>query len=351
MQPRAFINDQVTIGVRLHNRSALPVPWLHVRDGVPVEIGANAFHQAITLGPHETRELQYSVHVNRRGRYRIGPLSVYTGDVLGLTSTTKQEGRSEWLTVYPKIVPLAQLGLPSRSPLGSLREIQPIFEDPSRVRGKRDYVGGDSLRRVDWKTSAVLQRLQVKQFEPSIALEAMLFLDQDRRNYDRMTSLDDIELAIVVAASLANWIVSNKESVGLVTNGLDPQPVEDGAPGESGGAPFEALPPRKGRGHFSHLLEVLARTRHAPADSDFAALIRRERVKLSWGTTLIAITGQMTDALLEELLQAQRRGLNGAIVLCGRITWNYLQHKARAARFGIQMYHVPSQRDWNLHFE
>ena len=54
---------------------------------------------------------------------------------------------------------LTSLSLPSHSPLGTLRHTQPIFEDPSRVTGKRDYISGDSLRRVDWKATAATGRL------------------------------------------------------------------------------------------------------------------------------------------------------------------------------------------------
>jgi hypothetical protein len=90
--------------------------------------------------------------------------------------------------------------LPSRSPIGTLRHTQPIFEDPSRVRGKRDYTTGDSLRRVDWKATATTGRLQVKQFEPSIALETALFLNLNADEYLQRTRLDATELAIVIAA-------------------------------------------------------------------------------------------------------------------------------------------------------
>lgn len=352
MPPRAFINDQFDIAVRLRNRSALPIPWLYVRDGVPVEVGADAFHQAIALGSRESRDLRYTVRVNRRGRYRIGPMMVQVGDVLGLSHPARREGVSQWLTVYPKIVPLAELGLPSRSPLGGLRETEPIHEDPTRMRGKRDYLSGDSLRRVDWKASAAVNRWQVKQYEPSIALEAMLCLDLNRHSYDRMTSLDDIELAIVTAASLANWVVGAKEAVGLATNGVDPAVDEAGNPRRGvPGAPVAPVPPRKGRAHLTVLLEVLARLEVAPAERDFAALVREQRARLAWGATLVVITGRVSDALLEELIAARRGGLNVAVLICGRYTADFRPFKARAARFGITAQHVLPQRDRNLSFE
>ena len=88
--------------------------------------------------------------------------------------------------------------------------------------GKRDYTAGDSLRRIDWKSTAAVGRLQTKLFEPSIALETVLFLNLNSEEYHYKFRYDASELAIVVAASLANWIIGQKQSVGLVVNGSDP---------------------------------------------------------------------------------------------------------------------------------
>ncbi len=113
--------------------------------------------------------------------------------------------------------------------MGTLRHHQPIFEDPSRIFGKRPYVSGDSLRRVDWKATASTGQLQVKLFEPSIALETEIFLDLNTEAYEFHSRASATELAIVVTASLANWVVRARQSVGLVTNGLDPL-AQDGLP-------------------------------------------------------------------------------------------------------------------------
>lgn len=347
MNPRAYLNDRIDVRLQVRNRSRLPAPWLRVRDSVPVEVGPDSINRAISLKGKEMREFHYTMLANRRGLYRIGPVSLYAGDVLGLDDVLLRQAVVQTLTVYPKIAPLSELGLPSRSPLGSLRETQPIFEDPSRVRGKRDYTAGDSMRRVDWKTSASIGRLQVKQFEPSRSLEAMVLLDLNRANYDRLTWADDTELAIVAAASICNWVVSRKEAVGLATNALDP-----GIMGEASAvaklAPFQAIAPAKGRGHFMTALDVLARARAADPPDDFISLVQRERVKLAWGATLVFVTGTMTDALFEEIFKAQRSGLNASIVLCGRTVDGLKQWRQRAAYFGVPLYHIVPQREMNV---
>ena len=196
--------------------------------------------------------------------------------------------------------------LPSRSPLGTLRHTQPIFEDPSRVRGKRDYMAGDSLRRVDWKATASTGRLQVKQFEPSIALETAIFLNLNADEYAPRTRLDATELAIVIAASLANWIVGKRQSVGLSVNGVDPIGTEDKA---------QALPPRKGRAHLTRILDVLARVRSAPP-TPFAQLFQYEAARLPWGTTVILITGRHRRGVVRRDLSRAPRRLERRVDSC-----------------------------------
>ena len=330
---RVFPGEKVPVQLELTNASRLPVIWLRMRDSVPVGMGVSQYQEVVYLAGKEKRNYGYVLQPLRRGYYQVGPLTLYSGDVLGLQDTQRREGNADFLTVYPKIVPLTRPDLPSRTPIGSLRHKQPIYEDPSRVFGKREYQVGDSLRRVDWKATATLGRLQVKQFEPSISLETLVLLDMCREDYDSQRWIDATELAVVVAASLANWVVGQKQSVALATNGKDPLGAE---------APIE-VPMRKGRGHLMRVLDVLARveaTDAMPCDE----LLRRERTRLPWGTTVAVITGKVSEALFDELFAAQRAGINSVLVLCGPLS-HFDDLRRRAHRFGIEAYHIRSERE------
>ena len=337
-QTRAFLYEKIPVQLELSNPRWLPVPWLQVTDHLPLDlIVPNAYRAVTAIGSYGRRQFTYTLNADRRGYYPIGPLHLRSGDLIGLNEEVDLAGQVDHLIVYPKIIAFTEVKLPSRSPLGTLRHAQPIFEDPARVRGKRDYVTGDSLRRVDWKATAALGRLQVKQFEPSIALETAIFLNLNADEYAQRTRLDATELAIVVAASLANWITGKRQSVGLYVNGADPIGLEEKPRG---------LPARKGRAHLTRMLEVLARIRSTPC-APFAQMLQHETPRLPWGTTLILITGALDDALFDEIFRARRAGLNVVLILCGTVP-DLALVRQRAEHFRIPVQHFTRERDLNI---
>jgi len=334
----AFLDEKVQVDLHIRNDGWLPVLWLSAQDALPVALSSSLnFQQVVSLGPHAEADFSYTINALKRGYYPIGPFFASTGDILGLSQPLRQESQVQHLTVYPKIIQLASINIPPRSPQGTLRHTQPIFEDPARILGKRDYVAGDSLRRVDWKASASTGRMQVKIFEPSIALETLIFLDLNAEGYNFKNRIDATELAVVIAASIAAWVAEKHQTVGLKVNGRDPfQP--DGLP--------QYIPPRKGQAHLIRILETLARV-EVETGGPIASIVQRQRYHLPWGTTLIVITGQVKDELLSELYQARRAGQNAVLILAG-VSRRAEQAAQRAAFFGIPVIPIHNERGLDI---
>ena len=335
----AFLGDKVDINLRVQNRSWLPLPWLELRETLPVAlVGPNSYQSVIHLGPRASANFEYSVEARKRGYYAIGPLSITTGDILGLSDSLLMQTPPQALVVFPKIIPFTSVDIPSQSPQGTLPHRLPLFEDPTRAFGKRGYNSGDSLRRIDWKSSASSGRLQVKIFEPSIALETFVVLNLNAEDYYYRTRIDSTELGIVIAASISNWIVGKKQLVGMMVNGRDPLASQGRPP---------AIPPRKGKSHMMHLLETLARV-ETIENSPLVPLLQNQRYHLAWGTTLIVITGRLSDALLDELYQARRSGQNAVVILAGSGDTADESSRRRAHAFGIPFFSIATERDLNI---
>lgn len=332
---RVFLNEKIPVQLELINTRWLPVIWAQLMDSLPVELSVpNSFRSVIALGPYGRARLTYTLNAARRGCYVIGPLSLRSGDLFGLSDDAENVGQPDRLIVYPRIIPLTKAPLPSRSPHGALRSAQPIFEDPARVRGKRDYAAGDPYRRIDWKTSAAAGRLQVKIFEPSIALDTLIVLNLNADEYDYRTRGDATELAVITAASLANWLVGQREAVGLAANGADPL---------NENRPLPVLYPRKGRAHLMNVLDVLARVRAARVQP-LVDVLRRETPRLPWGTTLVLITGSADEAAFDEIFRARRAGLNVVLILMGMVMDADVIRR-RARHFGVPLFELLRERD------
>jgi uncharacterized protein (DUF58 family) len=334
--PRAFSGDEVQVEVVVRNSGRLPVPWLHVHESLPVELVSPPFHtEVFSLGAGERRFFRYTLHARQRGVYPLGPLSAETGDVLGLEPTRSADFSAQQIVVYPRVVHMARLRLPTRSPLVALPAQMPLFEDPARVSGVRDYQRGDSPRRIHWTASASAGRLLVKQYQPAVARETLLGLDLNLDGYEGRRRREASELAIVVAASLAQHIiVRDRLAVGLATEALDPLAHT---------RERFFLPARSERAHLISVLEVLARVRLVPA-TPLADILRRERPRLAWGSTIVAITGRAEEGLFDALAALRHGGFAVTLVLVQAAEMAPLA-RGRAALLGISIWPIWREQD------
>lgn len=308
-QKYAFSGDHITVELVIKNNSILPILWLEINESLSVDLrGGKTVKQVFSMGLREEKVICYDLYPNKRGFYHLGPLRISTGDPLGLLGPAQKEIASSPLTVYPQIINMAGFKLPSRSPFGTIKHRDPIFEDPSRIFGKRDFQNGDSIRRIDWKSTAATGQLQVKLYEASIALQVAIILDLHLQSYDLKSFVYASELAVIAAASVAAWGQTHQQTVGLVTNGADPR-NDHNLP--------NPIPPQKGTGHFIQILEVLACIQTSE-NLTIETLIQDALARLPWGTTVVLISGGLNETSLSQLNQARKKGINPAIILTGQ---------------------------------
>lgn len=340
----AFLGETIPVTLELHNPTRLPIPWLRANESLPSDLAAtDQIRRVYTLRPRERVTIAYSLRCIRRGYYPIGPLVLASGDLFGFADTQTRAEAVRYLTVYPRIIPLVGLALPSRLPFGTLASAQHMFEDPARLRGVREYQAGDSQRRINWKASAHRDALLVKQFAPAISLESMILLNLNADEYERRQRYGASEWAIVVAASVAAYLESQRQAVGVAALGVDAQASAPPGAMSSAIQPM-IVPPRPGRPHLMKVLELLARVELTDTGQPFVTWAQQTAAPLSWGTTVIAITPNGDGATCQGLHGLVRAGLNVAMLVVepyGR--FELVQERAR--RLGFQAYLVASEED------
>jgi uncharacterized protein (DUF58 family) len=335
---RAFLGERIPVTLRIRNESIIPLLWLRIHESLPIHLKSpNFYRRVLSLLPYEERTLTYELSSLRRGYYTIGPLMLTSGDLFGVRDQTKSLATTDTLIVYPRIVALSRLGLPAQAPFGDVPSKQQIFQDPTRMIGVRRYQSGDSMRHIHWKTTAATGVLQVKRFEPAISVEAQIFLNLNRGEYTLMRVETASELAIVTAASIANYLVEQRQKVGLSCNGLDPLKEDRQSIN---------LSPRKGRGQLMHILDLLARVQvsdHIP----FATLLERATLRLTWGGTGVIISSHADDDLFANMILMKRSGFHVILALVDP-RGPFKGIRQRAHEIGIDAYQIWREKDLDV---
>lgn len=358
----AFWGEQVPITVTLKNTSRIGIPWLQVRESIAVDLMMrHSTNQVLNLRGRETLSLIYSVQARRRGYYKIGPMQMKTSDLFGLFPDQTKDLQAEYLTVYPRIISLNRLGLPSRLPFGTISSKQRLFEDPARPMGVRDFRSGDSLRQVNWKTSAHTRTMMVRTNEPAISLETAVLLNLNLSDYVWRDSQRTAEWSITLAASLATHLVQERQAIGLITNGIDPLAEGDhtfdeksgrllrilnrnnnNKPKQPTGMPPE-IPPRPGRSHLMKILEQLARIEPDNTIS-FSQWAPSACSHFTWGVTILTITPQGDETTCHTLHHLVRAGYN-PILIVTEPDAEFGKVRDRARRLGFSAYHITQKSD------
>lgn len=322
----AFPDEPVEVTLVVRNDGLLPIPWLALHESLPPALRTPpSVRQVLALGAREQRTIGYTLQGRRRGLYAVGPLLLRTGDVLGLYERALPGGAADHLVVLPQVLPLPELGLPAALPFGARPAAGSLFTDPARPIGVRPHQPGDGVRRIDWKSSARAGDLQVRRHEPAIARETMVALAFSRGEYPGRFLFDELERAVVAAASIAADLSGRGQPVGLCTSGHDPLAA----------GPAATIRPGGGRPHLLTILRLLGRL-EAPPEAAIADVLDRAAADLGWGSTAVVVAASGGEALMGRLLPLRRRGLHVALVLVeGRA-----DHIALARRHHIPCYLV-----------
>jgi uncharacterized protein (DUF58 family) len=338
-QTRAIFGEEIDLAIRVVNRKILPLPWLEVDDQLPdsLPIVGHTLYPSSTprhsllsnlfsFGPYEQITRRYRLRCAARGYFAFGPAMFRSGDVFGFGSREHVDEHIDHLLVYPRVLPIAELGLPAKRPFGDTKAASRLFEDPTRIRSVRPFEFGDPLKRVNWKATARTGELQVKQFDPTASHDLLIVLNTATFEHSwQGVHIDLFETAICVTASVASHALAEGFPVGLHVNSTLP-----------GSDQNIKLAPGRGNEQEPRILEALAKL------SPFISMtleshLRREQRALPWSSTIVVVSATATSELLTILLALRRNGHHVVFIGVGSEVPDQLP--------GLVTYRVPVMED------
>jgi uncharacterized protein (DUF58 family) len=335
---RVSFGERVQVEVTVENRSSLPALWVAAAEALPAGLPMHGVRGEVGLLPGKGQfRFHYTLEGARRGYYQVGPTLLRTGDLLGLSQRERIGAASDWVTVYPRIVPIYHARLPSLRPAGDIRVRPPVLEDPTQVIGIRPYQHGDGLRRVHWRATAHTNRLQSKLYEVSAQVETTIVLDLRRAGYsdNPEQASEASELAVVAAASIAHHALDRRQRTGLLALGRDPALGTEQS--------LLRVSPGLGRQQLASLLSALGRVQLGAGDG-LSQVLLREKGSLPLRSLVVVITPRLDRPALGALLDLRTSGFGVYAVLVGR-TPPLAVGRAGLQAMGITASHVRSEAD------
>lgn len=221
---RLFFDAEGTVDVTVRNAGRLPTAILQAQDRAPAGVAEDARFVVAPVPPGAAVTLRYALHGRHRGRYVLGPLGVRLRDPFGLTARLADLGGTDEVVVYPPVwrlpagVPLA--GHTTSGGEGRPRPL-PSGEELANVR---EYVRGDDLRKVHWRTTAHRGKLMVRQEESPQNPQAVVVLDVRAGVHRGTGPYASIETAVAAAASATFHLAERAYRVVLLDRPMSAPP-------------------------------------------------------------------------------------------------------------------------------
>jgi len=221
---RLFYDAEGTIRIELRNIGRLPTALLQVEDTAPASLSDGARFVLAPLPAGAGAAIEYGLHGRHRGRYEIGPLTVRLRDPFGVAARVQRYRGTDTITVYPPVwtlpggVPLG--GHPGRGGDGQPRPL-PSGQELSNVR---EYVRGDDLRKVHWRSTAHRGKLMIRQDEAPLTPTATVVLDTRQGVHQGHGPGSSFEVAVAAAASVTYHLASRRYTTTLITQPVTAPP-------------------------------------------------------------------------------------------------------------------------------
>lgn len=226
---RAEEGQVIEFRIEVDNRGWLPrfmvelvdrLPFVGLAD--PDGRGADKVLGLLAYLPGQKRQ-QFTARIpcEKRGFYHLGPVGLASSFPLGLAEARRTADDSmRTLTIYPEVFNILALplrGAPSQIHRGGY--LLPEGAGAAEFAGLREYRRGDNPRHVHWPTTARLNELMVREFEPLASACLTLALDQSPAANTGLGRDATFEVAIRIAASIARLACSQSIRTRLAGNG------------------------------------------------------------------------------------------------------------------------------------
>lgn len=166
-----FANQPSTLKIEIHNTQKHPLLDIRIRI-LNSDLPSDEAKIPLIL-PHQSQEALIPLHTERRGLHLLSKIEISTTFPFGLCRAFYELDIDCSVLIYPE--PTGSMPLPKPRPRLSSRML-PTIQPGDDFYGLRDYIPGESQRRIAWRVVARGRPLMSREFRNDE--EGELFLDE-----------------------------------------------------------------------------------------------------------------------------------------------------------------------------
>ncbi len=292
---RVQVGETFDERLMLDNTSSVPKLWVQIVDGSTLP-GHRAGYVA-SLGGRKRMSWRARTVCKQRGRFQLGPVSATSGDPFGMFRRERTLTGQREILILPRILPITQFllftgGLPGRG-----RVSRRAWQTTTNATTIREYVSGDSLNRIHWRSSAHYNKLMVKEFDLDPAMDAWIFLDLHTDQQAGRGEESTVEYGVTIAGSIATYLLHQDLSLGMIINGQK----------------REYLSLDRGNRQIERVLELLAVVEEGDGP-DLKEALALEAFNFSRNTVIFIITPSISRDWHDGVRHLIRRGVQVAVI-------------------------------------
>lgn len=300
---RASAGDILPVDIEIANSGRLPIIDLFlIAHRLPPGVDA-AEPRGIAAGnllAGRSVRLRLGLLCRRRGVYRLKGYRAQTDFPYGLLRAYRAIAEQRALTVYPRFERLSRLDIPTG------RRYQPggvalasSLGDSYEFIGNRPFREGDNLRNIDWRATARLQQIVVREYREEYFHRVAVILDTHVPRRERDARRESLEQAISLAAAVSDYMARAEYIVDLFAAGPNLYHLTAG----------------RSLAYLDQILDILACIEENPSEP-FAAIEPELLEDLERITTVICILLDWDDArrAFVHQLRSEGAGIKAIIV-------------------------------------
>ena len=280
--------DENKISLTLKNQYPF-VTHLSLIEELPYQFQKRDFFFNQQLQKNEEKSIHYNLKPTERGVYLFGNVNVYASSPLQLATKKYVLGEEKELKCYPSFLKLREFNIKAFNnatvSYGSkkVRRIGNSLE----FEQIKEYVSGDDIRTLNWKSTAKRNQLMVNQYAEEKSQSVYAVIDKGRAMQMHFNELSLLDYAVNATLAISNIILRKQDKAGMLSFSTK---LEDWVVAE------------RRNSQMSLISEALHNIKTNFSESDFSTLYSVVKRKITHRSLLILFTNFETiDGLNRQL--------------------------------------------------